>query len=509
MPCKTVAFVGDSVFLTALNYRQASGRSGRRGFDLLGNVVFHGISKDRVMEIMSSRLPDLRGQFPISVTLVLRLFSLLHGSNGSDYGVKALHSLLTQTRLYLGGPSAQKSIKHHLRFSIEYLRRQYLLSEDGTPLGFCGLVCHLYFTENAAFAFHSLLKAGYLHRLCEQIVRRVETRKDLLCELMTVLCHLFCRIPCTRYEDKKWLKTTVHRSPSLVILPNMPKEADSIIRRHNEETLAIFRNYVRTYVDQYLVKPDNMLPFTKTAITPEKTPISVQQERLLPMLPPTSLRSPFSALSGFTDEFHSIGELCDTVRSGVFLEEEAIPFIPMHPHETNVPFNAYILDFFKHGDMNALVRDNGIKGGDVWFRLKDFSLVLATIVTSLANFLDPSTGAFDDMAMLDVQDAGDVLEEQTDARLDVEETHANDAIKKQVKTSHGRKKLAKKGKISDSWNDDEDQDGDDAELEDNSSSEDSEAESEGTGEGKGLVDVYRAFKLLQNEFEVKFRKVWA
>ncbi|KAK0620209.1 hypothetical protein B0T14DRAFT_225802 [Immersiella caudata] len=43
MPCKIVVFTGDSIYLTALNYRQASGRAGRRGFDVLGNIVFHEV----------------------------------------------------------------------------------------------------------------------------------------------------------------------------------------------------------------------------------------------------------------------------------------------------------------------------------------------------------------------------------------------------------------------------------------------------------------------------------
>ncbi|KAH7313698.1 hypothetical protein B0I35DRAFT_355734 [Stachybotrys elegans] len=514
MPCKTVIFAGDSVFLTALSYRQASGRAGRRGFDLLGNVVFHGIPHHRVVEIMSSRLPDLKGQFPMSVTLILRLFGLLHGTNGSDYAVKAIQSLLTQSRLFLGGPSSQMLIKHHLRFSIEYLRRQNLLSASGVPLNFSGLVGHLYFTENAVFAFHSLLKEGYLHEICDT-VNVLDKRKDLLLQLLLILCHLFCRIPCNRYMNTKWQEDVVHRSPSIVLLPRLPEKAEQILRNHNKETLAIFQTYVRTFVDQHLgEKPDNVLPFTNRRVGPkQKIDFSASK---IPILSPTAIRSPFAALSGFTDEFETIHELCETVRSGVFLEEESIPYIPIYPHETQgVPFNAYILDFFKHGDMQALVRDNGIKSGDVWFRLKDFSLVLATIVTSIANFLTKKDSDLDDLAMMDVQDVGDILEEGvsgadgdeywTSAPPDATPTGAMTMQKKPAKTG-------KKKKVVDSWEDEEDEseESDESSDVDSSVGDNSTAPSSWDDDGeRGLLKVYKAFKLLQQEFDEKFRKEWA
>lgn len=154
MPCATVVFSGDSVFLTALNFRQAAGRSGRRGFDLLGNVVFQGISRERASRLLSSRLPDMTGHFPITTTLVLRLFQLLNDSGNSKYAVQAVNSLLAQPRLYMGGQSFKEQVLHHLRFSIEYLRRNDLLGPGGEPVNFTSCVSHLYYTENSSFAFH-------------------------------------------------------------------------------------------------------------------------------------------------------------------------------------------------------------------------------------------------------------------------------------------------------------------------------------------------------------------
>lgn len=364
-PCKTVVFSGDSIFLTALNYRQCAGRAGRRGFDSLGNVVFQGLPLDKVYRLLSSRLPDLNGHFPISTTLVLRLFTLLHDSNDSDFSIKAINSLLSQPRLYLGGAESKLTVLHHLRFSIEYLRRQYLLDTAGAPLNFAGCVSHLYFTENSSFAFHALLKEGYFHELCADIDRNP---KKVLDTMMLVLAHLFGRFPC-RLAGREWIDQLVKHSPSLVFLPRLPEKAEAVLRQHNDETLSIFKTYVQTYIDQHITDPDRVLPLTglkcggdgPLPFRPDNDPLKA--------LPPATLRSAFVALSGHDDRFSSISELCRTVRSGVFLEEAAIPHIAIAPDETDGPLNAYLYDFFRHGNVQALKTANGVRSGDVWFRL--------------------------------------------------------------------------------------------------------------------------------------------
>lgn len=68
MPCRTTVFAGDSLYLDPMNYKQMSGRAGRRGYDTLGNVVFFGIPKMRVQNLMVSSLPEIQGAYTYSNT---------------------------------------------------------------------------------------------------------------------------------------------------------------------------------------------------------------------------------------------------------------------------------------------------------------------------------------------------------------------------------------------------------------------------------------------------------
>ena len=124
MPCKTVVFAEDSIYLDSLAFRQMSGRAGRRGHDLLGtrhlsspfslkrlsadtavckgHVLFFGLPYSKVQRLLTADLTRIRywwwwgvvvevevvgslvpantsrGEFPVNASLVLRCMILHH-----------------------------------------------------------------------------------------------------------------------------------------------------------------------------------------------------------------------------------------------------------------------------------------------------------------------------------------------------------------------------------------------------------------------------------------------
>lgn len=515
MPCKTVVFSGDSVFLTALNFRQAAGRAGRRGFDMLGNVVFQGLSYTKVCRLLSSKLPDLNGHFPITTSLVLRLFTLLHESKLAANAVKMVNSVFSCARIYSGGGEAKDTVLHHLRFSIEYLRRSHLLGPTGIPLNFAGCVSHLYFVENASFAFHALLKDGYFHGLCKNIEHEP---KPILLTLMLVLSHLFGR-RLIRPSIVEELESASKKWTSVVVLPRLPAKATKILQQNNKETLRIYSSYVKTFVDQHITEPDCHLPLTGLKCGGDKA----LETRLTSnaALPPVRYTSAFYALSGHRDKWENISDLCTTVRSGVWLEKAVVPYVEVHPEGGTMPLNAYLYDFYKHGNIHAIEQYNGIRRSEIWFLLNDFSLVLATIVTSLENFLKLSPNS--DADMIEVMGSGDAHEEERDVGdFQVQNMGPTDTNSKDLATRDAPSAattgapVVRKKKVVDSWEDEADED---EILQATSKKKEKEIAKQDkaddelvpTWDGKdyGIINVLKGFKLLQEEFNIKFREMWA
>ncbi|KAI0310815.1 hypothetical protein OF83DRAFT_1252292 [Amylostereum chailletii] len=404
-PTKTSVFCGDSPFLTALTYRQCAGRAGRRGYDTLGRVVFYGIPLDRLHRVILSKLPRLTGTFPLSSTLSLRLFNLLHGSENAPYAKDAVQSILRLPQISFGSDVGREQLLHHLRFSIEYLRRARLLDKDGRPINLFGVASHLYYNEPSNLALVALLQSGVVHDICSKGSLLQAQR-----ELMTLMSHLFGRryLP-EAYSTKENLKEIFKKSPSIVKLPDMTKHARGVLVKHQREILEVFTAYALAYASQYegQLGRDVRLPLSHKVY--DGLPEDQQNTTFHRYLSATALqpvaRSLFVANSGHDDHFASISELARTSRRGLHLNEHAIPTME---RITDPPraLNAYLLDFYMHGQVAALAQANGVRRGDVWFVLQDFDLTLKTVRGDLENMLlragkDAEKGADEDGETVD------------------------------------------------------------------------------------------------------------
>ncbi|KAH7332992.1 hypothetical protein B0J17DRAFT_771475 [Rhizoctonia solani] len=361
-PAKSAIFLGDSPFLTALMYRQCAGRAGRRGFDLLGKSP-----------------PPLTGNWPLTTTLCLRLFHLITGSDEAPAAVTAIDSFMRLPQLSLSSNQTRNEVLHHMRFSIEFLRRLRLLSEDGRVTALFGAVSHLHYEEPGNLVFASLVRSGIIHQLCSNYRNNPnETKRNIIHLVAT----LFARI---RLSDVSSSKGVLRRlrasSPSLVKLPPLPPYIQKALKHYNEETLEIFSAYAITYAHQHLEsKPDDLLPFSRLevglpGVRAEGTIGNTLNEYSIKNL---AACSAFVSNSGHGDSFGSVAELCRSTRSELHLDAHAIPHF-----DYNVPINAYAYDYWQHESVRSLVHANGLGEGEVWFELQNFSKALVAILASL------------------------------------------------------------------------------------------------------------------------------
>ncbi|CAG8494185.1 5635_t:CDS:1 [Ambispora leptoticha] len=350
-----------------------SGRSGRRGFDPVGNVIFFGLTQTKISRLLVSDLPNLSGHFPLTTTMVLRSFLLLTQSKNTDYAEKAIKGFLGTSFFCLGKEYLSTQIKHHLYFSIQYLIRENLLTYDGQLLNLAGAVYHLYYTEPSNFAFAVLYKHGVFHEICSNVYENSQYVKDTL---MLVLSNLFNVI---RLRSDGSLSEAQKKYPSKVVLDPIPKSIQRTLNEHNDRVLRIYSAYIISYA-KTLYDPDNKLPLSGSQFPPKSSNLDHLTDQLMQTCVSFTARSPFMAVvSGQGDRFRNVYDLTSHLRSNIFLDANSIPFVETDRYLKN----AYLLDFFSHGQENALIKANWIRPGELWQVLKDFSLTLNAICTSL------------------------------------------------------------------------------------------------------------------------------
>ncbi|NXK03380.1 DDX60 helicase, partial [Herpetotheres cachinnans] len=408
MPCKSVVFAEDSVFLDALNYRQMSGRAGRRGQDMIGNVFFYDIPLPKVERLIKSNVPQLKGQFPLTVSLILRLMLLAATADDkADARAKAL-SVLKHSLMSFRKERYAEILKIYFMFSLQFLIKEGYLDQEGKPIGYAGLVTHLYYYEPSNFVLVSFLVKGLFHKLCQPIKGSTVFSEDVLEKLVLILANLFGRkyLPACSMEYKRTF------CQSKVFLEDLPEDFADAVNEYNNKVEENFAHFLLTTAKLADMEQEYRLPLSKTDFTSKNWHGSELASYLMDNSKSISAISPFACLSGVIDNdlFHR-----EIINKAVFrslgINVTNCPLLYLNKYDNQGrrrPLNAYALDFYKHGSLPALTTDNWLNEGDAYYALKDFSLLIKSIRTSLSELCDDPN----DNVLLAFQQLGEIYEEK-------------------------------------------------------------------------------------------------
>jgi len=421
MPARSSVLCGDSKLLTPLQYRQMSGRAGRRGYDNIGHVWFFAVPPRKMFRLLKSPLNSLRGHFPINTTLALRMIDYYSNASDKKGASAAFLSLLKEPffRDNWSGVHLLSQITYHFRYSLDFLHQKALIDNNGAGYGLSSLATHMQAADPSNYGFVALLESGYLARLCKGF----EVDKNKVArQLLSVLAHLFYRVPSPAHTTRDSYITK--ESANMILLPDLDPEAKEIIEQHNQLTIKAFTNYLRTFSKLQLhrvpVKEEEKATASSASSgsSSSSAPAATVANGRVPegfyQLPVSGLhfpwawsgssvapksivasilsnsdridvRSPFVALSGHGDRFRTAHDVADSVRNGIFLDSKLLPVCmeDLDVRGNALKLNAYVVDFYRNQHFYSLKTDNRLTDAFAWGLLKNWSLLLNNITSAL------------------------------------------------------------------------------------------------------------------------------
>jgi hypothetical protein len=415
MPARGVVLCGDSKLLTPLQYRQMSGRAGRRGYDAIGHVCFFAVPPRKVFRLLKSPLNSLRGHFPINTTLALKMSDYHAQASDKKDATRALQPLLREPFFAdtYTGKHLLKQIEYYFRYTLDLLHSKALINSQAQSYGLSALAMQMHGADPSNYGFVALLESGHLARICKSFE---QDKNRVARELLAVLAHLFFRVPAPAHATKANFRAD---SANAILLPPLDLEARRIIEEYNAHTMTRFTNFVKTFSQLELHKvpsapedkeaaaaaPASAASASAAAAAPaagsaavaavlqEGTPPAKVHDGFydLPVsglsfpwtwskssVPSGSLmaalqgatrsfdaRSPFVALSGHGDSFASARALADSVRNGLFLDAKLVPVVmeDLDSRGQQLNLNAYVVDFYRNQHFYSLISDNRLSDG--------------------------------------------------------------------------------------------------------------------------------------------------
>ena len=334
------------------------------------------------------------------------------------------------------------------------------------------------YAEPSNLALVALMRAGVFHAVCKQ--PDIEAAKK---DYILIMCNLFGRQYLSKtFAQKDHIEMLRLKYPSMVVLPPLPEAARKVLLEHDAETLRIFEGYALAFATESAAEMgvDDVLPLSKIRYCGTDVDSSSEfRQHVRNNAIPVVVRSSFAANSGHGDSFSEVFELMQSSRAGINLNAHAIPSMSHLTASSSGDgqqhmMNAYLLDFYIHGQVSTLAHANGIRRGDVWYLLQDFTLTLLTVKMALQQLLLKASKETEGAAKTEDDDDDD--DNDNHGFYDLDHDYDDDDDVKESSSSTGNKNsdFDRPARVRDAdWR------------------------------------VYEVMSAAADEFNEKFRKIWA
>lgn len=388
MPCRSVVFCGDGLYIDSVNYRQMGGRAGRRGQDDVGHVVFFGLPHSKVRALLTTPLSSFKEARPLQSDSFYRV---VHQSivaertlDPDDPSVKRVHdgvvNLVTKSMNVFTNAKAAAPQKYLARYLLDFYRRQGAMSS-----GLLGSrdAARLVSLGEAQFAFLHLFRSGHLNAILKA-PKTVEGVPNLL----LVCARLFARKAVDPAIERF---ATENKITTFAALPPLDDATAAVLQQVDRSALAVFGSMGRELIDAVTEEdedededtetevPDpNALPLTQLSLPlfdddfdkkeMAGTPVFVQLFRNKYDI---ATRSPYAASSGKTDLFASAADLVNSAALDLGIDATLIPTF-----EANARIDGFALTLYTYRSLYSLTKGHGMTEMDAFDTTNDLQEAL-------------------------------------------------------------------------------------------------------------------------------------
>ena len=169
MPCRTSVIFNEG-FISPSTFKQMMGRAGRRGFDVIGNVIFYGFDQSRISKLLFGISTSSQSPMTFDYAMALRLINLQSGNLNPDYlynqMIESFYQSNTLKLIKRDITEDQNSLQIVEKSALEFLHRLRLINSQGRAIGLAGIACNCVDIYPGSFALSYILRTIDFEKIC-------------------------------------------------------------------------------------------------------------------------------------------------------------------------------------------------------------------------------------------------------------------------------------------------------------------------------------------------------